>query len=125
DAFYNLTFTGSTRLTPFTDLSWNVGGLTFAVTASAFTNSGGTITLSSNGIVNLSTSRQTILNHIVLASPQTWQASAGPLSFGGSNDNGGFTLTIDGASSISFDSGGALSGAGGLVKNGSGALSLK
>jgi len=124
NAFYNLTFGGSTRLTPFTDTAWNVGGIAFATTAGSFTNSGATINNGTNGIINNSTHQQSIRNNIVMAGPQTWLAGAGPLSFAGSNDNGGFTLTIDGASNVSLEQGGGLSGAGGLVKNGSGTLIL-
>src|SRR5439155_10843685 len=94
--------------------------------AGAFVNSGSPITLESNGvaIVNFSSRFQTISNNLTLGAAQTWLASAGPLAFFGSMTNGGKTLTIDGAANVSFGPGSGLRGAGGLVKNGAGTLTV-
>src|ERR1043166_618153 len=117
-------FDGTTRPTPVTDTAWDVLGVGYGATAGAFTNSGSDLTIRSNGIVNFSASRHTILNNILMAAPQAWNAVAGPLGLRGTNDNGGSALTIDGGFGVTFGPGGGLSGSGGLVKNGTGTLTV-
>jgi autotransporter-associated beta strand protein len=67
---YNaLYFGGSTRLTPFNDLTINTpfNGINFNVGASSFTLSGNSFMLYSGGIVNNSANLQTIANNILLS----------------------------------------------------------
>jgi hypothetical protein len=99
-------------------------GITYATGAGTFSNSGGDITNRASGIVNNSSKPQRILNSVFLAAPQTWKAANGPLIFGGGIFNGGFSLTIDGGSTTTFASSAGLQGAGGLIKTGSGTLSV-
>src|SRR5207245_8166171 len=97
---YKIIFDGATRLTPVTDNGWDVQGITYAANAGAFINTGMTITNRAGGIVNNSGKTQIISNNIVMAAAQTWNAAANPLLLAGANDNGGFTLTIDGGSRV-------------------------
>ena len=98
------------------------------------TGAGNTITLN-NGITHNSGGTATILSPLILGGAQTWTnnsglnitgtASPGSLVVGSSTagiDNGGNLLTIDGIGTT--QTGGVLSGAGGLTKNGTGTLIL-
>src|SRR5439155_15362454 len=71
-----------------------------------------------------SPSIQTILNNITLGADQTWKAAAGPLVFGGTTSDGGFTLTIDGSKNVTFSAGSGLTGSGGLTKSGTNTLTI-
>src|SRR5262249_802877 len=75
-------FDGFSRLTPFTDVSYDIQNIVYSGGAGAFVNSGSPITLESNGvaIVNFSSRLQTISNNLTLGAVQTWLASAGPLA---------------------------------------------
>lgn len=117
-------FGGTTRLAPVTDVNWDVLGVNYNGSAGAFVNSGSQLTIRGQGITNNSASQQTISNNVVMAAPQTWNAAAGPLAFGGMNNNGGFTPVIDGGFGTTFLPGSGLSGSGGLVKNGAGTLTV-
>lgn len=76
-----LEFAGSTRLTPNADTSWDIGSLTFATGAGAFTLTGSTLNLASGGsVTNSSTTTQTIANtSINLPGVSTWDTSGGDL----------------------------------------------
>jgi autotransporter-associated beta strand protein len=118
----SVVFDGATRLTPNTDLPWDIFDLTFAGSAGSFSNNGAQLTIRSTGVgvLNKSSNLQTVFNNIILSQPQTWDAASGPLAFRGSNYNGGFTLTIKGNSNVTLA--GGLGGSGGLTKNGAGTL---
>ncbi len=125
---YQIIFNNATRLTPVTGIPWQIQGITYAANAGAFINTGSDITTGASGIVNNSGKTQIISNNIVMAAAQTWNAAANPLLLAGANDNGGFTLTIDGGSRVTLGSvspsgsSGGLIGSGGLIKNGGGTL---
>src|SRR5438034_6369820 len=104
-------------------MAWVILNITYAGTRSLI-KSGMPLTIRSNGlaIVNNSSVNQTILNNITLGADQIWKAAAGPLTFGGSIANGGFTLTIDGTNDLTFSVGSGLTGLGGLTKSGAGIL---
>ena len=70
--------------------------------------------IGAGGIVNNSSSLETISNGIALSAAQTWNASAGSLQLDGSLNNNGNLLSIDGAFSTTLN--GVLSGSGGLTK---------
>jgi fibronectin-binding autotransporter adhesin len=79
-----LEFAGSTRLTPNADAPWDLGSLTFATGAGAFTLTGSTLNLASGGTVtNASATTQTIANTINLPGASTWDTTAGNLIVSG------------------------------------------
>ena len=74
------------------------------------------------GLTNFSSRQQIISNSLSLLTSQCFSAAAGPLTFGGSLSNAGFSLTILAATNVILNN--ALSGTGGLTKLGSGTLTL-
>ena len=100
----------------------SISGLLFSNTAGSYTISGDALTVGAGGIDNESTSAQTIDNNLTLGAAQSFLAASGNLTIGGTVDNGGFLLSIAGASNTAIN--GAISGAGGLTKNGAGSLTL-
>ncbi len=118
----NVTFAGTTRLTPTVSVNWDLLGITFSNTAGAFVIGGNQLTIRGGGVVNNDANLQTINNAIVLGAAQTWNAAAGSLFFGGAVANGGNRLTLSGSSGITLA--GSLTGTGGLTKTGTGSLAL-
>jgi autotransporter-associated beta strand protein len=100
----------------------SLNGMAFSNTAGSYTVTGNAFTNGALGIVNNSSSAQSVDNDIALGAAQTFNAAAGNLSFGGAIDNAGFRLSVEGAGNTVVS--GALSGSGGLTKLGSGTLSL-
>ncbi len=111
-----LSFAGSTGLAPNLSSSLAVAGITFNTGASAFTLGGvGTYTTNTGGIINSSTSTQTINNAITLGAAQTWSATSGALVFNGNINNNGKLLTVAGAFGTTIN--GIISGTAGLTKS--------
>ncbi|MFM6132411.1 MAG: beta strand repeat-containing protein, partial [Sphaerospermopsis kisseleviana] len=99
-----------------------IAGLTFSNAATgSYTIEGNALTIS-NGIANNSSSAQTVNNNLTLGAPQIFNAAAGNLTVGGTVDNDGNALTVDGTFNVALD--GAISDAGGIVKQGDGTLTL-
>lgn len=97
-------------------------GVTFSNTASAYTLSGSAVTNGAGGIVNNSTTSQTVSIPLILGAAQTVNAASGNLTVNGTIDNGGNLLTVNGANNTTI--GGVVSGNGGLSKLGSGTAIL-
>jgi len=115
-----LTFAGSQQTAPNMDNNYNVTGLAFASGAASFTlgTSGNSLTLTANGITNYSANAQTVNIPITLTAPQTFNANVGALNLPQGITNGGNLLSVDGTNFTTLS--GAISGSGGLAKNGGG-----
>jgi autotransporter-associated beta strand protein len=124
DGTATLVFAGTSRLTPFAGEAWSLSSLRFAAGAGAFAISGSSLTVGSGGVLNVSGTTQSLSNAIALSTAQLWTASTSNLSISGPVDNSGFLLTISAASGRAVTMNGAVSGTGGLRKNGSGGLTL-
>ena len=94
------------------------GGIT--VGAEALTLNGGGV--ASNGALRNISGNNSFAGAITLASASTIDSDAGTLTLSGGITNGGFASTFSGAGSITEN--GLITGAGALLKNGSGTLAL-
>ena len=99
-------FAGTTRLTPNMDNNYSISGLVFSNTAGAFTISSSTddtLTNGNGGIVNNSTSTQTLNVPVVLSAAQSFNLAAGNLTLN-SNVVAGSQLTLAGAGTLNLAS---------------------
>jgi autotransporter-associated beta strand protein len=131
-----LLFAGSLGLTPNMDTNYSATGLTFSNNASSFTigtANSSTLTLTANGIVNNSTSGQTIGVPVTLAAGAIINAASGDialtngLSTSSLNKTGAGTLTLGGANNYSGNasvSAGTVTYANGAVENAGGTLTV-
>ena len=110
----DIIFAGTLKLTPAMDNNYSILSLTFSG-ASAFnltSNAAEVLTIGTGGITNNNTNAtgQTITSALILGGAQTWNAASGPLVINSATvNNGGFLLTISGASNTSIAS--VISGA--------------
>ena len=130
---HELQFGGSNKTGPIMEASYEINKLTFNSGAAAFTltSSGNSVlTIFAGGIVNNDDSIQTInITTITLGASQTWNAgtvTGGSLVFSGTTVNLGVsqTLTIDGSNTTSIVNQITGTGTSGIIKNGSGTLTL-
>jgi autotransporter-associated beta strand protein len=120
-----ITFTGLRRLSPFMQDDYYVRGLVFDPLAGSFvlrSQGNRELTVGESGIVNFSSSPQSILGALTVASAQTWNANAGDLLLTGRIDLGLNPLTIDGPQDVSLQN--IVQGSGQLIKVGAGNLQL-
>lgn len=108
----------------------SINGIRFTAGSGAwtFTGNSGTrvLTLGSSGIVNSSSSTQTFSASnfgLALGANASFVANSGTLQVAAAINNGGFRLTLDGASTTNTISG-VISGSGGLTKIGAGTWTL-
>jgi autotransporter-associated beta strand protein len=124
----DLVFAGSTRLTPYNDITPGTAfnSITFNPGSGPFTVGGNAIALTGGAaaIANNATGGVMVLNLPITfnAAPTISQAAGGMLDLGGPLNAGAYNTTCDGPGNL--DISGALSGTGGLIKNGAGALKL-
>ena len=122
-----LTFGGVLRLTPVNSSQASVAGLNFNASAGAFTLTGSgvgdSITLGGNITNNSTTSAQTIsFTTITLSGNRIFNAATNPLTVNSNIVLGANTLTAEATNDITLN--GAITGTGGLVKNGASTLFL-
>ncbi len=122
DGTADIAFGDSPRLTPNVDVAWSIKSLTFNNTSGLYVIGGSALTIGSGGITNSNSDLlATIDNDVSVGATQSWTANTGDLSF-----TGGVvvinTLTVTGAKNTTFS--GALSGTGGLIKDGAGTLTM-
>ena len=114
-------FAGNNQTAVNTVANQSVGGIVFNAGASAFTISNNTITLAGN-VENDSANSQTINSSITLAKNALFAADSGDLAFNGAIGLGSNNLAISGANSTAIT--GNITGTGGLLKRGTGNLTL-
>lgn len=91
-------------------------GLVFGSGASgAYVLSGNGVTIGADGIVNRSSSNQTVNSNITLGAAQTFEAANGALTFGGTIDTGSNALGIEGSHSVTIS--GSIGGTGAVTNN--------
>lgn len=121
----NVIFAGNVRLTPNVSSDFQVNSLTFNNTAGAFVF-GGVATLSTKdgGLTNNDTDTQTFNNlmNFGLTSVSSINTASGALVLNGGVSIGNATVTLTGASALTFGS--TLTGAGTITKTGTGAFNL-
>ncbi len=117
-------FDGSTRLSPLMETNYSVSGVTFNNTAGSFTlgTSGKFLTLTGSGVTNNSTVTESVNILLSMGAAQTLSATAGNLIFSQNITNNGNLLTVIGNSNTTVSA--AITGTAGLVKAGSGTLTL-
>jgi autotransporter-associated beta strand protein len=103
--------------------NFNIHTLTFGAAGHTLI-SGNTLTLSNSGAAITSTGTNEVDPAIVLAAPASFTSTSGTFTVGGTVNNGGNLLTVDGAGNVTFLSAAIVSGAGGLTKNGTGTVTL-
>lgn len=109
-----LTFSPVAALTPQLASSLSVAGFVFSSGDGADTFGGaGTYTIGTGGIVNNSSSTETINNAIKLGVAQTWNSASGALVINGNVDNNAKLLTVSGSAGTTIT--GIISGTGGLT----------
>jgi len=101
-----------------------VTGITFvSAGGKPFTfNGGGTLTIGEAGITNNDSAVQTFNCPIALRASQRWSTGSGGLAVSSTIDTAGYLLLVEGPGPVTLS--GAISGTGGLAKDGSGTLTL-
>jgi len=97
--------------------------MTGATSFNIVSNAGETLTIQAGGITKAAGAADVIISsNVIMAAAQTWNVDAGTLTVSGTVTNGGYTLTVDNDAAVAIS--GAVGGAGGITKLGSGTLTL-
>ncbi|NLH72233.1 MAG: hypothetical protein GX456_04195 [Verrucomicrobia bacterium] len=116
-------FSADPREDPFVNANAAAAAIDFAAGVRTMTISGTVYTLSIVlGMTNNSVNEQIINAPLNLTGSQEWKAAAGDLSIRGAANLNGYMLTVSGDHDTTIY--GSISGTGGIIKNGSGTLTL-
>ncbi|MDH7501105.1 MAG: autotransporter-associated beta strand repeat-containing protein [Verrucomicrobiota bacterium] len=116
-------FSAAPRKDPFVNANSAAAAINFAAGVRTMTISGTVYTLGMLlGMTNNSVNKQIINAPLNLTGSQEWKAAAGDFSIGGAANLNGNMLTVSGDHDTTIN--GSISGTGGIIKNGSGTLSL-
>ena len=119
-----LNFTGATGTATNDNQVTSVGGVVFSNSTGSLTLDGDAFSVAGGGIENKSTNAHTINNNLSVAADMSITASSNALTIAGNITNAAAArqLTIDGSENTAVS--GVISGAGLLVKDGAGTVTL-
>jgi autotransporter-associated beta strand protein len=113
DGSANLTFGDGENPSPNVNTPWSINSILFSSDAGPYSMAGSGLTMGAGGLTNLDSDTQGFGNAITLSANQSWNATSGGFSLGGTTTQGTHQLTLDGPFGFTFN--GAINGSGNLL----------